>query len=350
LETPRAPRTLRALSLALLGLALVAGAAGAAGGVLRAAGAPASPQEEEEGAAQGTGAPGERILAVVDGLPISEADYRRFLVHSTSPARLREFVDRLLVEREARRLKIEVPYEEVEAGAAARLEEDLAHFGGERAAYREHLATLGFTLDDQMARLRHEALFEMALERCLLATREVSEEDVRRRYETTFGESGRKPVLRHILIRVDGPAGAPPPDEALARARRAFSEAHKSGDFAAVARQHSEDAATKEAGGLIPDYRPELYGSDVARAVERLERAGEISGIVRSALGLHIVQLAGWKETGLETVRETLRSELEARAPTADEKRAYLERLRERAQVEIRLPVPPPEGNTDDAD
>jgi peptidyl-prolyl cis-trans isomerase SurA len=97
--------------------------------------------------------------------------------------------------------------------------------------------------------------------------------------------------LSHILLRVPEGAG---PDELIrlkARAEAALEQIRKGEDFARVAASYS-DAQDAVSGGSLGwralDRLPTLF----AQAAPRLKQ-GEVSDVMRSPAGFHIVQLAG---------------------------------------------------------
>lgn len=130
-------------------------------------------------------------------------------------------------------------------------------------------------------------------------------------------------------------------DQALAAARKQAQDLIKraqapKGDFAALAREHSRDATTREQGGdigyaplaqLTPEMRP---------AVEQL-KAGQVSEPVRSAAGLHILKLTDVRAasvTPFEQVKEELRVALRTQRQELAA-RAYMEGLLNAGTVSI---------------
>lgn len=117
---------------------------------------------------------------------------------------------------------------------------------------------------------------------------------------------------RHILVKpvTDDTAGV---EAALARASQIRKEALRPGaDFAALARQYSEDEGSKANGGdlgFFPRERMVKEFSDVAFSLE----PGGISEPVRSQFGYHVIKVEARKPAGqkpLEEVREQIRTTL----------------------------------------
>jgi len=113
---------------------------------------------------------------------------------------------------------------------------------------------------------------------------------------------------RHILIRV-----APDADEATVhaaekRAQEVYEKAVAGEDFAALAREHSEDT-TASVGGELGDFRrgqmvPAFEDAAFATPV------GEVAGPVRTSFGFHVIKVEAHNPGGLqpkEAVLDTLR-------------------------------------------
>ncbi len=116
---------------------------------------------------------------------------------------------------------------------------------------------------------------------------------------------------RHILVAIDGDT-----DEASARQRAIEIRAKldKGEDFAALARQYSDDPGSAAAGGELGWAGKGTYVEPFEAALFA-QQAGEISQPVRTDFGFHIIQA--------EEIREgSLRSFEEARQELADEFRA----------------------------
>jgi peptidyl-prolyl cis-trans isomerase SurA len=99
---------------------------------------------------------------------------------------------------------------------------------------------------------------------------------------------------RHILVRYEGAANAPDDvkrtkDEARALAEKLRGDAAAPGsDFAALAREHSEDGSAEKGGDLgtvgrglfVPPYEEAAFAL----------ASGEVSAVVESKFGFHVIQ------------------------------------------------------------
>lgn len=98
--------------------------------------------------------------------------------------------------------------------------------------------------------------------------------------------------VRHILVSTD----KLPEAQAKTKAEKILAEVKRGKDFAALASEFSDDPATKEAGGELPDEVTwdSQYVSEFKRAALGLNE-GETSGLVKTWYGYHIIQCAARK-------------------------------------------------------
>ena len=93
---------------------------------------------------------------------------------------------------------------------------------------------------------------------------------------------------RHLLISPSGP-GPEADEKARARALDLLRRIRAGEDFAQLARQYTEDPATRESGGDLGNFARGAMLEEFERAAFSL-REGEISDLVRTREGYHIIQ------------------------------------------------------------
>ena len=153
-------------------------------------------------------------------------------------------------------------------------------------------------------------------------------ERVRARYEAQIGDFRRPEEVRarHILFAGDG---------ARERAAQARAEIAGGADFEALARERSEDSATRERAGDLGWFPRGLMVEGFDDAAFSLD-PGELSDPVETEFGVHLVRVEERREaldTPFEAVRESLAREIlvedEARALAETAARYVLDRARE---------------------
>jgi peptidyl-prolyl cis-trans isomerase C len=93
----------------------------------------------------------------------------------------------------------------------------------------------------------------------------------------------------HILFRIDARSEA----AALALAQQVEAKLSAGADFAALAREFSEDPATRSSGGRLGWFQAKKMDPDFAKAAFGLKVAGEVSPPVLSRYGYHVIRLDG---------------------------------------------------------
>ncbi len=97
--------------------------------------------------------------------------------------------------------------------------------------------------------------------------------------------------VRHILISVDASAGADADAKAKAKAQGILDQLHKDNgkDFAELAKKNSDDPGSKDQGGELGWIKHGVTVPEFDAAAFSLQ-PGQISGLVRTKFGYHIIQ------------------------------------------------------------
>jgi peptidyl-prolyl cis-trans isomerase C len=96
--------------------------------------------------------------------------------------------------------------------------------------------------------------------------------------------------LSHILVRVPRPSPEGQRQEARQRAERILERVRHGEDFEKLARELSEDDETSRLGGRLPETPRGVFEPDFEAQVFAL-RPGQVSGVIESRFGFHIVRL-----------------------------------------------------------
>ena len=80
-------------------------------------------------------------------------------------------------------------------------------------------------------------------------------------------------------------------EAALARAREARQRIDAGADFAAVAREYSDDPTTRDKGGALPFVTAKALTPDYAKAVFALKTIGAVSEPIKAPSAYHVVRL-----------------------------------------------------------
>lgn len=157
----------------------------------------------------------------------------------------------------------------------------------------------------------------------------VNEADLRTYYEQNAsritGQEERR--ASHILVEVPKGAAAEAKQQARAKAEALLEQVKKNPDsFAEVAKKNSQDAGSAAQGGDLDWFRPgTLAAKPLEEAAFALKNKGDISGIVESDFGFHIVRLTDIKAAPRQRSFEEVRAELEAQVKREQAQKRYAE-------------------------
>jgi peptidyl-prolyl cis-trans isomerase D len=174
----------------------------------------------------------------------------------------------------------------------------------EQAYYDKQQAE--FTQPEQF-RIAHFVLSLATIEPFVKVKERAIERYFERNRETRFTTPAQVRAS-HILKKV---AREAPPEEverARAEMEQILAEAKKGGDFAALVKRHSEDL-TKDKGGDLGFFKQEEMLPEFANAAFALG-PGELSDVVRTNFGLHVIKVTDVKPAVMKTFAEA-RPEIE---------------------------------------
>lgn len=199
--------------------------------------------------------------------------------------------------------------------------------GGSEEKFLEMLKTNGVAFEYFKKSIQDNVLVKKYLQEDLFKTIAASDAEIRKAYAEDKTAS-----VRHILLLTQGKPEAEKA-EIHKKMEGLLAKAKAGEDFAALAKQYSEDPGSKDNGGLIP----EEFGR--GRMVKPLEDAafsvpvGQISGIVEAPYGFHILKVEGRKKETLPL--DQVKTQLEEQIKKQKEiviYESHLAKLKEKAK------------------
>lgn len=121
-------------------------------------------------------------------------------------------------------------------------------------------------------------------------------------------------------------------------ARQIHARLEAGDDFAAVAREYSDDSATANQGGELGWIQPRQLGPATQRQISGLQ-AGDISPVFQTREGYEILQVSNRRERDQtrEAMRQRVRRTL-GEQKSVEEGELWLRKLRDEAYVDVRMP------------
>ncbi|MDA7419220.1 peptidylprolyl isomerase [Xenophilus arseniciresistens] len=142
--------------------------------------------------------------------------------------------------------------------------------------------------------------------------------------------------VRHILIRPDDKQSA----EQIVARLQGYKRSVQGGsaDFAALAREHSQDTGSARNGGELGWTSPGSFVPEFEQAMNQLQ-PGQISEPVVSRFGVHLIQVQGRRDAKVDPreLRQAARNALRDRKMDQAYE-AWAQEVRHRAYVEMREP------------
>jgi peptidyl-prolyl cis-trans isomerase SurA len=264
-----------------------------------------------------TGDSVDSIVASVDGEPITSHDVKVFSASNAAAATqaggaapsvpedpqavLKELIVQRLLQQESQKYADRVTDEEIDHYIEAmkqkgNITED---------QLRAQLQSQGVTYDEFRNTVRKQvqamAMIDKEVRQKILIT-DAQVEAYYKEHPDEFTITTEKYQLAQILIAV--PANSPP--DQVEAARKKAEDLHKKAvtgaDFGDLARQFSDDDS-KSKGGELGEFSPSELNDSIAAAVAKL-KAGDISDVVRTQYGFHIIKVEAHQKPGSQSLAD----------------------------------------------
>ncbi len=300
-------------------------------------------------------APLPEIVAVVDGVPIKKGEFEKVLKQvagrrgappnaPTSEAQRaqeqRAILDNMIADKLLDEKSAKTPVTDAEF--ASQFDKFKARYDAD-PNFKMQVEAVGDDLASVKESLRSSIRKQHWVEDQLKDKIQVSDADAEKFYKENTKQFAQPEQVRasHILLKLEKDA-APAAVEAKQKEAQAITDRAKKGeDFAAMAKELSEDPSAKENGGDLNFFTRERMVPEFSQAAFEM-KTGEISDPVRSSFGLHVIKVTDRKPAGtvsFEEIKPKLIAFLRQQKMQA-EARMLIQELRSKATVTINLPAP----------
>ncbi len=274
------------------------------------------------------------MLGDVEGIP--DADERRRRLDKLRSQLLEDMINEELIVQAADEARIELEANDVDAA----LDEIKKQNKLDDKQFAAALAAQGYTLSAYKNDIRRQLVRLKAVNQLVRAKVKISDEDVRAKYDAMVrrSESVSAVQLSHILFEVPTKGTDAQLAAAKEKAAAALLRVQNGEDFAAVAMELSEDAATKASGGALgwiergtarPEWEAVVFSMD----------KGEVRGPISGPTGLHVFYVSEVKRTEIKSfddLKEQIRGEL-TRREMEKQTALWIEELRKNAYIDNKL-------------
>jgi len=233
-----------------------------------------------------------RVVAKVNGTPITERQLVEQLRYGPGPRVLLRMIDQRLIVAEAARRGIRPTPQQVEL----KLSQAASRFGSEKDL-KDMLRERGHSLAELKDRLRLDAMLDR------IATEQITVEDsqIQQYYQESIDEFSYGEQVRARMILTEVRQNAQALKEAL----------DSGGDFAGLAKQFSVDPATSGQGGDMGYFERDDYAEEISEAAFSLE-PGQTSDVFEVPDGFCILRVEDRRPAAAKTL-EDVRDQIIAR-------------------------------------
>jgi peptidyl-prolyl cis-trans isomerase SurA len=262
----------------------------------------------------------DKVIASVDGDPITLHDVDTTthdaggLSATTPPGSapptnpeeiLKALIEQKLVEDESQRYAEKVDDADVDRFIQGIEEHD--HLTDEQL--RAQIQAQGMNYDEFRRQIRKQVqsvtmIDQEVRQKIVILDSEIK--DYYKDHQDEFTVTDEKYRLAQILIAVPDDAKPEQVNAAQQKAEDLYKKAAKGADFGELARQYSDDDS-KSKGGELGNFSPKELNDQIAAAVKSL-KAGDITQVVRTKYGFHIVKVEEHRVPGTAPFEEVKRS------------------------------------------
>jgi len=226
---------------------------------------------------------------------------------------------------------------------------------GSAESFQRQLSAMNFTTEQFDAQVLERAVCEEVVDRELRSQVNITDDQLKKFYDENGEQFERPEAVRaaHILLSTrDAVTGQEMSEETKKDRKQQIDKilerAKKGEEFAALARQYSDDPASKNAGGEFTLARGQFRNPEVEIAAFAL-KTNEISGVVTTEVGYHIIKLyekMPAQKLDLAKVKDELRDGLSRREVQEKLLPDYLKSLKKDASLQyFNGAKPPPEAS-----
>jgi len=249
---------------------------------------------------------------------------------------LYSIIDKKLIKQKVKELNITITEGEINQS----IEEIKRQNKMSQDALVSALLAQGISFDQYQLQMKEQ------LERLRLMSQEVKSKiqvgkrETREYYDANLAFYREEPTYRarHIFLKVDKKASTEGIKKIMAKAAEVMNEARSEIDFAALAMKYSDDAGAAKDGGDLGTFKKGDMLPEIESTVINMQ-PGEISELVATPAGFHIIKLEGRTEGNVkpfETVSASIEELLYKNKSEARFKQ-WADDLKKNAVIDIKL-------------
>ncbi len=248
---------------------------------------------------------------------------------------LERIIEDKLIEQEAKKSGIKVTSKEIEGA----IEEIRRRNNLSQEEFERALAAEGLTLENLKRDVEKKILRVKFINFAVKVEPKAGEKELREFFQNNMDRYRVNESYRpaHILFLIPNEATPEQIRGVRKRGQKVLGRIKSGEDFAQMAMEYSEDSASRQSGGDLGYFKKGELLPALERETRRL-KVGEVSGLVRTELGFHILKLLDQQggEPPFEEVKEKVQADyFEMEMEKAFQQ--FLSELKEKSVIEIKL-------------
>jgi peptidyl-prolyl cis-trans isomerase C len=178
---------------------------------------------------------------------------------------------------------------------------------------------------DRLAEIKDQLLIESILKKKVVTNVQIADDELTKYYESHKEQFKRPREIntRHIVVKTEE------------EARQIQAKLQKGEDFAELARNYSIEPNAKATGGEIGFQPQGSLVPEFEQAAFKLKKTGDVSPIVKTQFGYHIIRLEGLRPPAyapFDEVKDYIRQNL-VQAKQGETIEKYVEELKKSAKI-----------------
>jgi peptidyl-prolyl cis-trans isomerase SurA len=248
---------------------------------------------------------------------------------------LEKLIEEKLIDQEAKKSGVKVSTKEVEAS----LDDVKRRNGASQEDLEKALTVEGLTLETYKKQIEKNLRRQKLIQWAVKIEEKAGEKELREFYQKNIGRYRTNETYRPAQIVFIIPKESTPEEvrEIRKKCQKVLERIKKGEDFGEMALLYSQDSSNKDHGDLGFFKKGELLPAFEREAL--VLKVGEVSGILRTEFGFHIIKLLDRKGTeplSFEEVKERVRADYyEGEMEKAF--RQFLSTLKEKSIIDIRM-------------
>ncbi|WP_160644952.1 stalk domain-containing protein [Chengkuizengella marina] len=240
-------------------------------------------------------------------------------------ALVQQLIDQTLVAQQLAIEGLNVTDEEIADSVSKEIERFKASFGSDEEV-EAYLLRYGMSLEDYQKIVEDMIPFQLQIEKLFESKIEITDEEIATYYEANLSTYTEEEQVKasHILV------------ETKEEAESILQQINDGTDFSELAIEHSIDPGSGSNGGDLGFFGRGVMVPEFEEAAFNLS-TGEISEIVQSNFGFHIIKVTDKKEEKtptLEEKQEEIKEEL-SKVKTREQYQLWIEEVKTESEIEI---------------